>query len=137
MDTIFFSQNLPQMATETIYIIYANLSSGVSSIKKKRKGSTDIQSLGYQAFLDEIFSPESTYEIPDITIILAKAGTNLPIGMTNYLKVVNLIYDKSDKSYTMVRLIAISPIINGASKALDVLITNTGNKGVCSTLSLV
>lgn len=137
MDTIFFSQNLPQMATETIYIIYANLSSGVSSIKKKRKGSTDIQSLGYQAFLDEIFSPESTYEIPDITIVLAKAGTNLPIGMTNYLKVVNLIYDKSDKSYTMVRLIAISPIINGASKALDVLITNTGNKGVCSTLSLV
>ena len=122
------------MATETIYIIHANLSSGVSSIKKKRKGSTDIQSLEYQAFLDEIFSPESTYEIPDITIVLAKTDTNLHIGVTNYLKVVNLIYDKS---YTMVRLIAISPTINGASKALDVLITNTGNKGVCSTLSLV
>lgn len=122
------------MATETIYIIHANLSNGVTSIKKKRKGSTDIQSLEYQAFLDEIFSPESTYEIPDITIVLAKNGTNLPIGMTNYLKVVNLIYDKS---YTMVRLIAISPTINGASKALDVLITNTGNKGICSTLSLV
>ena len=134
MDTIFFSQNLPQMATETIYIIYANLNSGVTSIKKKRKGSTDIQSLEYQAFLDEIFSPESTYEIPDITIVLAKTGTNLHIGMTNYLKVVNLIYDKS---YTMVRLIAISPTINGASKALEVLITNTGDKGVCSTLSLV
>lgn len=134
MDTIFFSQNLPQMATETIYIIQANLSNGVTSIKKKRKGSTDIQSLEYQAFLDEIFSPESTYEIPDITIVLAKTGTNLPIGMTNYLKVVNLIYDKS---YTMVRLIAISPTINGASKALDVLITNTKDKGICSTLSLV
>lgn len=134
MDTIFFSQNLPQMATETIYIIYANLSSGkVPYIKKKRKGSTDIQSLEYQAFLDEMFKPELAYEIPDITIVLAKAGTNLPIDMThNYLKVVNLIYDKS---YTMVRLIAISPTINGASKALDVLITNTG--GVCSTLSLV
>lgn len=134
MDTIFFSQNLPQMATETIYIIQANLSNGVTSIKKKRKGSTDIQSLEYQAFLDEIFSTESTYEIPDITIVLAKTDTNLPIRMTNYLKVVNLIYDKS---YTMVRLIAISPTINGASKALDVLITNTGNKGICSTLSLV
>lgn len=132
MDTIFFSQNLPQMATETIYIIRATLSNGVTSIKKKRKGSTDIQSLEYQAFLDEIFSPESTYEIPDITIVLAKTGTDLPIRMTNYLKVVNLIYDIS---YTMVRLIAISPTINGASKALDILITNTG--GVCSTLSLV
>lgn len=132
MDTIFFSQNLPQMATETIYIIRAILSNGVTSIKKKRKGSTDVQSLEYQAFLDEIFSPESTYEIPDITIVLAKTGTDLPIRMTNYLKVVNLIYDKS---YTMVRLIAISPTINGASKALDILITNTG--GVCSTLSLV
>ena len=134
MDTIFFSQNLPQMATETIYIIHANLSSGVTSIKKKHKGSTSTKTLEYQAFLDEIFSPESTYEIPDITIVLAKTDTNLHIGMTNYLKVVNLIYDKS---YTMVRLIAISPTINGASKALDVLITNTGNKGVCSTLSLV
>lgn len=134
MDTIFFSQNLPQMATETVYIIHATLNNGVASIKKKRKGSTDIQSLEYQAFLDEIFSPESTYEIPDITIVLAKTGTDLPTGMTNYLKVVNLIYDKS---YTMVRLIAISPAINGASKALDVMITNTGNKGVCSTLSLV
>lgn len=134
MDTIFFSQNLPQMATETVYIIHANLSNGVTSIKKKRKGSTDIQSLEYQAFLDEIFSPESTYEIPDITIVLAKTGTNLPIRMTNYLKVVNLIYDNS---YSMVRLIAISPTINGASKALDVLIANNGNKGVCSTLSLV
>lgn len=133
MDTIFFSQNLPQMATETVYIIQANLNNGVTSIKKKRKGSTDIQSLEYQAFLDEIFSPESTYEIPDITIVLAKTGTNLPIGMTNYLKVVNLIHDKS---YTMVRLIAISPTINGASKALDVMITNTGNKGICSTLAL-
>lgn len=133
MDTIFFSQNLPQMATETIYIIYAKLSSGViTSIKKKRKGSTDIQSLKYSAFLDEIFSPESTYEIPDITIVLAKDGTDIPTGMTNYLKVVNLIYNKQ---YTMVRLIAISPTIGGASKALDVLITNTG--GTCSTLSLV
>lgn len=133
MDTIFFSQNLPQMATETIYIIHANLSSGVSSIKKKRKGSTSTKTLTNQEFMDEIFSPESTYEIPDITIILAKAGTNPPMGMTNYLKVVNLIYDKS---YTMVRLIAISPTINGASKALDILITNTGSKGLC-TLSLV
>lgn len=134
MDTIFFSQNLPQMATETVYIIQATLNNGVTSIKKKRKGSTDIQSLEYQAFLDEIFSPERGYEIPDITIVLAKTGTDLPIRMTNYLKVVNLIYDMS---YTMVRLIAISPTINGASKALDVMITNTGNKGVCSTLSLV
>ena len=134
MDTIFFSQNLPQMATETIYILYANLSSGVSSIKKKRKGSTSTKTLTNQEFMDEMFKPELAYEIPEITIILAKDGTNLPIGMTNYLKVVNLIYDKS---YTMVRLIAISPTINGASKALDVLITNTGNKGVCSTLSLV
>lgn len=133
MDTIFFSQNLPQMATETIYIIYANLSSGVSSIKKKRKGSTSTKTLTNQAFLDEIFSPESTYEIPDITIVLAKAGTNPPMGMTNYLKVVNLIHDKS---YTMVRLIAISPTINGANKALDVLITNMESKGLC-TLSLV
>lgn len=134
MDTIFFSQNLPQMATETIYIIYASLSSGVTYIKKKRKGSTDIQSLEYQAFLDEMFKPELAYEIPDITIVLAKTGTDIPTGMTNYLKVVNLIYNKS---YTMLRLIAISPTINGASKALDVLITNTGNKGTCSTLSLV
>lgn len=134
MDTIFFSQNLPQMATETIYIISANMSSGVSSIKKKRKGSTSTKTLTNQEFMDEIFSPESTYEIPDITIILAKTGTNLPTGMTNYLKVVNLIYDKS---YQMVRLIAISPTISGANKALDVMITNTGNKGVCSALSLV
>ena len=121
------------MATETIYIIYANLSSGVSSIKKKRKGSTSTKTLTNREFMDEIFSPESTYEIPDITIILAKAGTNPPMGMTNYLKVVNMIYDKS---YTMVRLIAISPTINGANKALDVMITNTEGKGLC-TLSLV
>lgn len=134
MDTIFFSQNSPQMATETVYIIHATLNNGVTSIKKKRKGSTDIQSLEYQAFLDEIFSPERAYEIPDITIILAKTGTNLPTGMTNCLKVVNMIYYNT---YSMVRLIAISPTINGASKALDVMITNTGNKGVCSTLSLV
>lgn len=133
MDTIFFSQNLPQMATETIYIIHANLNSGVSSIKKKRKGSTSTKTLTNREFMDEIFSPESTYEIPDITIILAKAGTNPPMGMTNYLKVVNMIYDKS---YTMVRLIAISPTINGANKALDVMITNTEGKGLC-TLSLV
>ena len=133
MDTIFFSQNLPQMATETIYIIHANLSKGVSSIKKKRKGSTSTKTLTNREFMDEIFSPESTYEIPDITIVLAKTDTNLHMGMTNYLKVVNLIYDKS---YTMVRLIAISPTINGASKALDILITNTESRGLC-TLSLV
>lgn len=133
MDTIFFSQNLPQMATETVYIIHATLNNGVTSIKKKRKGSTDIQSLEYQAFLDEIFSPERAYEIPDITIILAKTGTNLPTGMANYLKVVNLIYHNS---YSSVRLIAISPTINGTSKALDILITNTNNKGICSTLAL-
>ena len=134
MDTIFFSQNLPQMATETIYIIRATIGNNASySIKKKRKGSTSTKTLTNQEFMDEIFKPELGYEIPDITIVLAKAGTNLPTGMTNYLKVVNLIYDKS---YTMVRLIAISPTIDGASKALDVLITNTGNK-VCSTLSLV
>ena len=135
MDTIFFSQNLPQMATETIYIIRATIGNNSSySIKKKQKGSTSTKTLTNQEFMDEMFKPELAYEIPEITIILAKDGTNLPIGMTNYLKVVNLIYDKS---YTMVRLIAISPTINGASKALDVLITNTGNKGVCSTLSLV
>lgn len=134
MDTIFFSQNSTQMATETVYIIHATLSNGVTSIKKKHKGSTDIQPLEYQTFLNEIFSPGSTYEIPDITIVLAKTGTDLPTGMANYLKVVNLIYSNT---YSMVRLIAISPTINGANKALDVLITNTGNKGVCSTLSLV
>ena len=121
------------MATESIYIIRASLNNGVTSIQKKRKGSTEIQSLEYQAFLDAIFSPEMTYEIPDITVILAKTGTNLPTGMTNYLKVVNLIYDNR---YSSVRLIAISPTINGTSKALDILITNTGNKGICSTLAL-
>lgn len=134
MDTIFFSQNSPQMATETVYVIHATLGNGVISIKKKRKGSTNIQFLESREFLDEIFSPESTYEIPDITIVLAKTGTNLPTGMTNYLKVVNMIYSNT---YSMVRLIAISPTINGASKALDVTITNTGNRGTCSTLSLV
>lgn len=135
MDTIFFSQNLPQMATETIYIIRATLGNNASySIKKKRKGSTSTKTLTNQEFMDEIFKPELAYEIPEIIVSLTKAGTNLPMGMNNYLKVVNLIYDKS---YTMIRLIAISPTINGASKALEVLITNTGDKGVCSTLSLV
>ena len=124
MDTIFFSQNLPQMATETIYIIRATIGNNSSySIKKKQKGSTSTKTLTNQEFMNEMFKPELAYEIPEIIVNLAKAGTDLISGYINLVKVTNICYDSR---YSVIQLRGISATISGDKKEMEISISANG-----------
>lgn len=132
MDTIFFSQNLPQMATETIYIIRATIGNNASySIMKKQKGSTSTKTLTNQEFMDEIFKPELAYEIPEIIISLGRLGTSLISGYTNLVKVTNICYDVR---YSVIQLRGISATISGDKKEMEISISANGMSFLLNTL---
>lgn len=120
------------MATETIYIIRATIGNNSSySIMKKQKGSTSTKTLTNQEFMDEIFKPELTYEIPEIIIKLGRLGTSLISGYNNLVKVTNICYDVR---YSVIQLRGISATISGDKKEMEISISANSMSFILNTL---